>query len=260
MIFAKLDVTLTRHHRLLRIPKGARRASALGVYAAAIMYSREHELDGWLPLDAIDGVATPQALKDLVDVGLVERDDGDGPGEGLRVLRYDAKNETRAVIDARREATRKRVTDFRRNARGNALHPPLPTSDVTGAVPGSGSPSVCLSGSGESSRGGPALADPTVAEFDLDALERGIAVATGAPCHFDRRFREVSAWAEIFARCSPAEGTDRGEFLRGEGTRFGAWCRAKGVAPNRLKFNDWLNLGAPGAEDVPRRRAVGGGS
>jgi hypothetical protein len=53
VIFAKVDVTLPFHHRILRVPR-ERRAAALGLWLAALCYSRAHELNGFAPLESLE--------------------------------------------------------------------------------------------------------------------------------------------------------------------------------------------------------------
>jgi hypothetical protein len=106
VIFAKVDVELLTHPRVLRIPKGMR-AECVGVWTLALLYSRRHELDGFCPLEAIDQVARDKAVDQLVAVGLVSRDVHDGV-HGIRILRYSDRNETREEIARRKESDRKR--------------------------------------------------------------------------------------------------------------------------------------------------------
>lgn len=131
-IFAKVNVELVNHHRLLKVPR-RQRAAALGVWLAALLYTREHELDGFCPLEALEYLATRANIDHLVRVELVAREEKDGV-RGIRVLRYSDHNDTKAQIDSRREETRRRVAKYRSNTVSNA---------VTNAnVPGSGSGSV----------------------------------------------------------------------------------------------------------------------
>lgn len=108
MIFAKVDVTLPRHHRFLRIPQ-ALRAAAMGVWLAALCYSRGQELDGFCPLEELEPFATKGIVDWLVRVELFAREEQDG-AHGVRVLKYADHNETKAQIDARRQKDR-----FRKN-------------------------------------------------------------------------------------------------------------------------------------------------
>lgn len=106
MIFAKVDVGLPSHQRFLRIPRGIRAAS-LGVWLAATLYTRERELDGFCPAEAIDGIAPTEALDALVSAGLFAATDRDGVA-GFAVVKYSEHNETKAQIQARRGDDRDR--------------------------------------------------------------------------------------------------------------------------------------------------------
>lgn len=107
MIFVKVDVDLPGHHRLLRIPRGIRRASALGVWTAAICYTRMHELDGFVPAEALEGYATDESVSDLTSAGLMVTSSRDGI-EGYEVCKYAEHNEVRAEILKRRKKDRVR--------------------------------------------------------------------------------------------------------------------------------------------------------
>lgn len=147
MIFAKVDVTFPVHHRMLKIQK-AYRAACLGVWTAALCYSRGAELDGLCPIEAIETMATDELIDWLVTVGLFRRVTLDGIGH-VEVLKYAEHNETKVEIEKRRNATKKRVAEYRKqrgNAGCNAVRNAHGNADVTGAgivsVPGSDSDSV----------------------------------------------------------------------------------------------------------------------
>jgi hypothetical protein len=102
MIFAEIDVSFARHYRLLdvrpesiRIPLGIRsesertdsdasasiaRAAALGVWTAALRHTRDHMLDGFCPLSAIDSFVVDELVDELVRQGLFVRAAGRAPG------------------------------------------------------------------------------------------------------------------------------------------------------------------------------------
>ena len=137
MIFAKIDVTLPRHYRLLdvrpesvRIPLGIRsdadpalhsesdrtpsetcariaRAAALGVWTAALCYTREHMLNGFCPLSAIREISTDEVIDELVRQGLLERVEEDGR-RGVCIVNYAKHNETKSDIERRMKADRGR--------------------------------------------------------------------------------------------------------------------------------------------------------
>jgi hypothetical protein len=103
MSYARVPVSISRHDRIVgvrpesvRIPLGIQsqadgveteackriaRAAALGVWTAALCYTREHGLDGFCPLVAIDGFALEGIIDELVRQGLLTRAERDGrPG------------------------------------------------------------------------------------------------------------------------------------------------------------------------------------
>jgi hypothetical protein len=135
MIFAKLDVCIPNHPKFIKAGP-----AAVGYWAAALAYTRGHELDGILPAEAVGsllglGVRAARKLAEvLVEVGLFER-----IGDGYLLANYSEKNETKAAIETRRAAVRERVEKFRgkvttiiphSSGSGNANV----TSDSTGIV------------------------------------------------------------------------------------------------------------------------------
>lgn len=176
MIHARLDVCIPTHPKFVRAGP-----AAVGYWAAALAYTRDHLLDGAIPGDvigAILGLGEKEARKlceRLVTVGLFARDDSDG----YVLLKYSPKNETRADVEARREETRKRVTNYRSNAARNAVTSSV-TQSVTpplraGAVPGSGS----RSGSDQVLPGGAGGGIPD--DVPVDAALLGACEMAGAP-------------------------------------------------------------------------------
>ena len=91
---ARVDVNFSRDLRLRRIPFGPRRGQALGVWLAALCYSRR-ELDGFCPMEVLDALSSEGVVQDLVDVGLFARSEQDGLA-GVVVVDYAECNPTKA--------------------------------------------------------------------------------------------------------------------------------------------------------------------
>jgi len=91
---ARVDVDFSRDLRLMRIPFGPRRGQALGVWLAALCYSRR-ELDGFCPMEVLDALSSEGVVQDLVDVGLFARSGQDGLA-GVVVVDYAECNPTKA--------------------------------------------------------------------------------------------------------------------------------------------------------------------
>ncbi len=136
MIFAKVDVTLPRHHRMQSIDS----ASAFGVYVAALCHTREHELDGFVPTTAFRGFPahSKKDVADLVKAGLFVATVLDGLS-GFLINNYAAKNETKADVAERRLEAKERMRLVRANRRGGS---PEQQSEQGVVVPGSRSGSV----------------------------------------------------------------------------------------------------------------------
>jgi hypothetical protein len=129
VIFAKIDVGLRHHYRLrdvspesVAIPLGLpsklgrkraaccvrfARSSALGVWTFVLLYTRDHMLDGFCPLTAIDEFAVDETVEELVRQGLLARVERDGR-EGVVIINYAKHNETKAQIERRLELDRAR--------------------------------------------------------------------------------------------------------------------------------------------------------
>jgi hypothetical protein len=129
VIFAKIDVSLRHHYRLrdvspdsvsisLGLPSKLSqkraascvrlaRSSALGVWTFALLYTRDHMLDGFCPLTAIDEFAVDETVEELVRQGLLARAERDGR-EGVVIVNYAKHNETKAAIERRLELDRAR--------------------------------------------------------------------------------------------------------------------------------------------------------
>lgn len=138
MIFAKVNVDLPTHERFLRIPRGTLRGAALGVWTAATCWTRDREQDGFCPLEHLEQFGGPKVVDSLVDVGLFELGAKDGV-PGAFVLKYADHNETKQAIQARREATRERVAEHRRNSPRNAVTAAVTSPVPIAVVPGSDS-------------------------------------------------------------------------------------------------------------------------
>ena len=147
MIFAKIDVTLPHHYRLLairseciRAPLGIRsdsdpalldasarlaRAAALGVWTAALCYTRDQMLDGFCPLSFLREFAVDEVVEELVREGLFERATWNGRA-GVVIANYAKHNETRADIERRLEQDRRRKSGERprRESRPNSARIP----------------------------------------------------------------------------------------------------------------------------------------
>jgi len=100
MTYVNVDVRMARDHRIMdvrpesvRIPLGVRsetdsakavewtraaRAAALGLWTAALCYTREHDLDGFCPLSGIQHLAVEEVIDELVREGLLARAERDG--------------------------------------------------------------------------------------------------------------------------------------------------------------------------------------
>jgi hypothetical protein len=131
MIFVKLDVSLRDHDKMLRAIRKVG-WGALGVYSWALMYLRDHETETGVISDEVVSLSMPnqsdtaRIVTALVEANLWVRDEDRG---GFYVRNYEAKNETKTVINERRAATSDRVTRYRQTR--NALQPSVTNVDVT---------------------------------------------------------------------------------------------------------------------------------
>lgn len=190
-VLAHVGVGLPSHPRMLRIPKGAMRGEALGCWLAATCYSRDGELDGWCPAEALEAISTPETRARLVEVGLFAASKRDGV-EGYLVLRYEEFNETKEEIDARLAADRRRKpvrvrSDSDRIPTGTPPHIP----DIDGIGIGTGKGSLGVQGVPPSAdvaepRTSPVTAATPAAGRGLFAFDRtewasGVAEALGKP-------------------------------------------------------------------------------
>jgi hypothetical protein len=256
MIFAKVDVSVPRHHRFLRIPKdNGVRAAAIGVWMTSLCYTRAEELDGFVPFEAIESIATETAITWLVSVGLLARAEHDGI-HGFEVLKYAKHNETKAEIEERRAKDRNRKgRNFRPGPPGDSGgNPPAPV----GGFPDSDSDSDSEISEGEreresgptvgasESRIRPAIVNSTAdGSFGLavSAWADGIGKATGARFVPPRGgSAELGKLIDAMgAHAPPAE--DRVEWARRTGEAYGR--ARKGDRLHAHGFLDWLNSGRP---------------
>jgi hypothetical protein len=88
------------------------RAAALGVWTAALCYSREHMLDGFCPLSALRGIAVDAVVEELVAQGLLARAERDG-WPGVIICNYAKHNETKVDIARRLKTDRARKASDR---------------------------------------------------------------------------------------------------------------------------------------------------
>ena len=131
MIYARIDVVFRDHPKALAAGPIAR-----DLWVWGNLYSRDHQTDGALPRDAVLATAwgagprrkaNLKVAAKLVTVGLWHVTDG-----GWAVTNYAAKNDTKAVISARKQQTNDRVKRFRNalQSRGrNASVPDLEESE-----------------------------------------------------------------------------------------------------------------------------------
>lgn len=264
MIFAKLDVTLRDHAKLLKAIKRVG-WGALGVYAWAMMYLRASETeDGILADDVVDlsmpnQKDTKKIIDALVDVGLlVRREGGGGPGGGGYYLdKYETKNETKAVINERRAATLARVTRYRdgRNAVTGASVTPLHPPTQNAFVPGSDSLSDSVLDKQEGMQGeAPPAAKPKqpgALGMEIETFRLGVVDGSGSPCASFNRFaleditRGIAAHAP---KCDTAEQLLA--WLRGSAAEFArAYLAIIGTnfhpGNHPSKWVAWLDKGRP---------------
>jgi hypothetical protein len=160
-IFARVGVRIAGHHRFLRIP-APKRAAALGIWLAALTFSRAEQLDGFCPLEAIQAIAPRDIIDRLVDVGLFTRQEENGI-HGVWVLKYDDFNDTKAEIDAAREKERRRKSETRSSGRPPSLPPVVPPDNSRESRGSPSSSSLSVSGSpiGEGDREGSTAEQPS---------------------------------------------------------------------------------------------------
>lgn len=133
MIYAKVDVKLRDHDRANRA------AEAMSTWLWGLLYTREQELDGFVPESALRGAWVGEKMakrhaEKLCSVGLWQPADG-----GWKVARYADKNETKQEVADRRAFERDRKQKARASRLSSSDCPTgTPTGTSTGR-PGSGS-------------------------------------------------------------------------------------------------------------------------
>jgi hypothetical protein len=271
-IFAKVNTDLSRHHRMLRVP-AKKRAAAIGVYVAALLYTREAELDGFCPMGAISEIAPKDVVGELVRVGLLTREERDGE-HGVTVLRYAEHNETHADIRRRLEGDRVRKKGGRnpgarqgpasdRNPAGvppdSARNPNGIQSTPGGGIPVSASGSVSDSGSQE---GSGEVRPPPNATADgafgmlVTAWAEGIRSVTGVEYRPPRGKAAAELSDVLRVRCAGCEDP-----CEGARTLGAEYARANaGAVLSPFKFGDWLGSNKPvrGRGPTLQRAPIGG--
>lgn len=245
MIFCKVDVDFYDHPRFLAVGP-----EATGLWLAALAYTRKHELDGVVPLAAFlgffggDRERNERSRVTLCDAGLMTTE-----GQMIRLLGYDQKNETKAVVAERRAANAARKALSRERSRNQSRIPSRVTDHVTNAIrPGSGS----VNGSGsdlspERIQGEPAPESPGERAlgsfgFELDAFVAEIVAVTGRPFARPRGETAATLADAIGTHCPPT--LDRSEFARAKAR---SWLESKPGRLNVWTFVDFLNTGPPAA-------------
>lgn len=258
MIYGKLDVDIIDHEKLLRAGAVAR-----DLWVWGMLYSRKHLTDGFIPVEAIKkspwGQGTARGnLKcatRLTEVGLWHAAESEG---GFVMLRYAAKNETKAEVDAKRASDRDRKRSktgacFSKNSAvqlPSSEELPRVASGIPPGIPGSrsGSPSgsvldleiACAReetpsppASGvakvvrlpEPCATPPALDEPLPARYRL--IADGIAMNTGAELDVD------AAW-----------------------TRYVAWCVEAHRPISEARWQRWVSDDASKARERRQRRVA----
>lgn len=125
MIYAKVDLTLLAH------PKALAAGDAMATWTWMLLYTKEQQLDGFIPLVALrlswsGEVASTAHARRLVEVGLLAEVDG-----GFTITRYAEKNWTRAQVEEKQTATRARVAKFRESRKSSPKDVSHGNADVT---------------------------------------------------------------------------------------------------------------------------------
>ena len=259
---ARVETNLPHHSRLTRIPLGVRRGHALGVWLAALCHSRQFELDGFCPTEALHGLAADKVIQDLVDVGLFARLEQDGL-VGVIIVNYAEFNDTKADINdrLRRDRLRKDRSLIPRGIRLDS-HPPsavkpvekssvekdqISDSDAREAVPSPTESPATLP---------PATATHLPASdlgtfgMHVDAYGDGIRAVTGVPYVRSGPF-EAKTLEECAKRAGGLTGQALLDWYRTKAEKF-----ARSVNPRfgygASRFVGWLNGGdRADTSDVP---------
>jgi hypothetical protein len=281
MIFAKVDVTLPHHQRVLRLPKDKRDA-ALGLWLRALCYTRGQELDGFCPLEELEAPGSTEIIDWLVTVGLLAREEQDGV-HGVRVLRYELHNETKAEIESRKLADRQRKhnstppsapTDSKRHRKGRQKDSHrIPNGIQTKGIPDSDSVSdsdrihsEISDSSGQVTLEPPALPSSGRLPEGVYAFERPFWIAAyeravreaGGGADWSMPQKQISALrAVVESRASAEERKDMGAFIESEVREFVRSVLCLGVpvgiysalGPDGLQR--WYNEGRPGRDGQP---------
>lgn len=247
-IFAKVDVELSRHQRVIEIDRKVRYA-ALGAWLDALLYTRAKELDGWCPLSHLDALPSEHVLDELIRVGLASREEKDG-FHGIRLHRYEEHNDTKAEITERKAKDRKRKgspesggtqKDSGRNPEGSQRK-----EYATGTgIPGSDSDS----GSVSEDPGSPKPEDPTGSSRTtardgamIDAVSvwcEAVRSHTGRPLT-RLSITETKVLLDVFEAHAPKPVEQAVEWARGKGEAF---AKSEPPAFNAFKFKDWVDNG-----------------
>ena len=246
MIFAKIDVGFPRHYRLLDV-RAECRAAALGVWTAALCYTREHMLDGFCPLSALRDFTVDEVIEELVTQGLLARVEREGRA-GVVILNYAKHNETKADIERRLSVDRTRKTPER--------------------IPGGRAPSPRTESAGRDDRNPPSESE---SESESEPRRRSPSRAPGGPGSRSERASEhqelVAYYAAAFERLKgvkPVVGARGGagakKLLHGR-----TLAEAKAIVDRALSDPWWLDrnpdLGAIAGKinSFIGRKASGGG-
>jgi hypothetical protein len=275
MIFAKVDVSLPRHHRFVDVRADVQ-AEALGVWLTALCYTREQELDGFCPLRAISHVARAEVLAELVRVGLLAVQEKDGQLAGYVVCKYAEHNETRAQIDKRRKKDRVRKASVRKDVGiprgvpvGVRVDSSVDSVRIPGQFPDSDSDSVSLISEGEREREpGPATEatlppgrvrvvrtanDDGAFGGSVDAWADGVRSAHAALAKFATPAGGVATRlvaAFVAQRWGPDVIVDK---AREAGAAYARHCAGRTVNP--LGYPDWEGSGRPPRPGLARVEA-----
>ena len=251
MIFAKFDVDL-RDNR-----KARKAARAMATWTWGLLYSRGQELDGFVDREALRGswVGEEVALQDaqeLVAAGLWAEVQG-----GWKVLNYASKNDTKKVIDARKEADRKRKKSKGSKPLPSARNPdgiPLESDRIPLGFPGTGTGTGTGSDlSSESVRDPEPLEDRSVSEgtaggaLVIADYEQAVSAVTGAMFVLDYRSGDRGRLVRIAA--AYCKGKPIAEVRQWVRESVDEWVRprvdepdfASGFAPRG--FETWLRGG-----------------
>lgn len=106
MIHARIDTVLLNHPKAFDAGP-----EAMGIWLFAVLHARFNEQDGDIPATALrqawGGKRNAKLIAKLIAVGLLRHE-----GDRYIVIRYSPKNQTKAEIEAKREAGRERKRDY----------------------------------------------------------------------------------------------------------------------------------------------------